>query len=70
MINKVWYDTLIYDRGGKVNNKNRIALTIILTVLIGLLTIAGSFALWTIQLGNNITVALNTADLNNYVEYT
>ena len=47
----------------------KITIAIIITILLGILTIAGSFALWSVQLGN-INVALNTENISNYVEYT
>lgn len=53
-----------------MKSKKSVTLTIVLTILVGLLTIAGSFALWTTNIGNNISVSLNTADINNYVDYT
>lgn len=53
-----------------MNNKKKVIITIIITVLIGLLTIAGSFALWTTIVGNNINVDFNTVVLSDYIEYT
>ena len=53
-----------------MNSKKKTTIAIIITIIIGLMTIAGTFALWTVQVGNNITVALNVADLSSYVEYT
>lgn len=53
-----------------MNNKKKVIIAIFITILIGVLTILGSFAFWTSTVGNNINVAFNTANLNNYIDYT
>ncbi len=53
-----------------MNNKKKTIIAIIITMIVGIMTIAGSFALWTAQVGNNIQVSFNTVDISTYVEYT
>ena len=53
-----------------MNSKKKVITAIIVTAIVGVLTIVGSFALWTTQIGNNINVAFNTVNLNQYIDYT